>query len=94
MELQIKPTHPEFDIAVIEFKGNHEKQYEFFVEREQDKNSKNVEALNAKVGDTALCSTRTGLSVGKIVEIKPFLTIVIMCSGYTGSLLREYNGRL
>lgn len=80
MELQIKPTHPEFNIAVIEFKGNHEKQYEFFVEREQDKNSKDVEALNAKVGDTALCSTRAGLSVGRIVRIKPFSKRSSLCA--------------
>jgi len=80
MELQIKPTHPEFNIAVIEFKGNHEKQYEFFVEREQDKNSKDIEALNAKVGDTALCATRAGVSVGKIVKIKPFSERSSLCA--------------
>jgi hypothetical protein len=75
-----KPVHPEFLIALVEFKGNHLKQYEFFVEREMNLKDKDIDALNPHVGDAALCSTSNGLSVGKIVDLKPFSKRSDKCS--------------
>lgn len=61
-----------FIIAMVEFKGNHSKQYEFFARLYENKQGRLITAMNPKVGDNAVCQTSAGLTIGRIVELKDF----------------------
>ena len=71
-----------FIIAMVEFKGNHSKQYEFFARLYENKEGKIITAMSPKVGDTAVCQTSAGLSIARIVELKDFSKRSSKCNNF------------
>lgn len=65
--------------AEVEFKGNHSRQYDYFIEVPTDDNGP-LTGIMPHLQDLVICQTGTGYGLGRIVKLKELDKVSSLCS--------------